>query len=245
MILTGGPGTGKTTVISGIVEVYAELHGLSLDPKEYAKKEEPFPIILAAPTGRAAKRMSESTGLPAMTIHRLLGFTGQEKDEETEREIEGQLVIIDEMSMVDTWLAHQLMKALSNDVQILFVGDQDQLPSVGPGQVLKDMLDSGEIPVIELTEIYRQSAGSTIIEMAHMIKRSEWTNDIISKSSDRSFIKASAERILEAVEQIVKNAISKGHDIKDIQVLAPMYRGPAGIDGLEQDASTNGKSPWP
>ncbi|MBO1914182.1 AAA family ATPase, partial [Microvirga sp. 3-52] len=111
-------------------------------------------------------RMSESTGLPAMTIHRLLGFTGQEKEEETEREIEGSLVIIDEMSMVDTWLAHQLMKALPNDVQVLFVGDQDQLPSVGPGQVLKDMLDSGAIPVIELTEIYRQSAGSTIIEMA-------------------------------------------------------------------------------
>ncbi len=119
MILTGGPGTGKTTVIRGFVEVYAELHGLSLDPKEYAKKKEPFPIILAAPTGRAAKRMSESTGLPAMTIHRLLGFTGQEKEEETEREIEGSLVIIDEMSMVDTWLAHQLMKALPNDVQVI------------------------------------------------------------------------------------------------------------------------------
>ena len=96
------------------------------------------------------------------------------------------------------------------------------------------MLDSGEIPVIELTEIYRQSAGSTIIEMAHMIKRSEWTDDIIGKTSDRSFIKASADRILEAVEKIVENAISKGHDIKDIQILAPMYRGPAGIDGLNK-----------
>ena len=93
--------------------MYAELHGLSLDPTEYAKKKEPFPIIFAAPTGRAAKRMSESTGLPAMTIHRLLGFTGQEKEEETEREIEGRLVIIDEMSMVDTWLAHQLIESTS------------------------------------------------------------------------------------------------------------------------------------
>ena len=234
MILTGGPGTGKTTVIRGFVEVFAELHGLSLDPAEYAKKKETFPIVLAAPTGRAAKRMSESTGLPAMTIHRLLGFTGQEKDEETEREIKGQLVIIDEMSMVDTWLAHQLMKALPSDIQILFVGDQDQLPSVGPGQVLKDMLDSKEIPIIELTEIYRQSAGSTIIEMAHMIKRSEWTDNIINKTSDRSFIRASADKILEAVGKIVENAISKGHSIKDIQVLAPMYRGPAGIDGLNK-----------
>ena len=97
MILTGGPGTGKTTVIRGLVEVYAELNGLSLDPNEYAKKEEPFPIVLAAPTGRAAKRLAESTGLPAMTIHRLLGFNGQEKEEETEREVAGRLVIIDEM----------------------------------------------------------------------------------------------------------------------------------------------------
>ncbi|CAM3113003.1 ATP-dependent RecD-like DNA helicase [Filibacter tadaridae] len=234
MILTGGPGTGKTTVIRGLVEVYAELHGLSLDPLEYAKKKEPFPIVLAAPTGRAAKRMSESTGLPAMTIHRLLGFTGQEKEEETEREVEGRLIIIDEMSMVDTWLAHQLLKALADDVQLLFVGDQDQLPPVGPGQVLRDMLDSKKVPVVELTEIYRQSAGSTIIEMAHMIKRSEWSADITKKTSDRSFLKASGDQVLEAVQQIVRNAITKGHPIKDIQVLAPMYRGPAGIDGLNK-----------
>lgn len=234
MILTGGPGTGKTTVIRGLVEVYAELHGLSLDPKEYAKKKEPFPIVLAAPTGRAAKRMSESTGLPAMTIHRLLGFTGQEKEEEVEREVEGRLIIIDEMSMVDTWLAHQLLKALPDDVQLLFVGDQDQLPPVGPGQVLRDLLDSGKIPVVELTEIYRQSAGSTIIEMAHMIKRSEWAEDVSVKTTDRSFIKSDGERILEVVEQVIKNALSKGHAIKDIQVLAPMYKGPAGIDGLNK-----------
>ncbi len=234
MILTGGPGTGKTTVIRGLVEVYAELHGLSLDPKEYAKKQEPFPIVLAAPTGRAAKRMAESTGLPAMTIHRLLGFNGLEREEETEREVEGRLIIIDEMSMVDTWLAHQLLKALANDVQLLFVGDQDQLPPVGPGQVLRDMMDSGQVPIVELTEIYRQSAGSTIIEMAHMIKRSEWSTDITQKTSDRSFIKAGADRILEVVEQVVKNAIAKGHHIRDIQVLAPMYKGPAGIDGLNK-----------
>ncbi len=234
MILTGGPGTGKTTVIRGFVEVFAELHGLSLDPAEYAKKKEPFPIILAAPTGRAAKRMSESTELPAMTIHRLLGFTGQQKEEETEKEVKAELVIIDEMSMVDTWLAHQLLKALPKNVQILFVGDQDQLPSVGPGQVLKDMLDSGAIPVVELTEIYRQSAESTIIEMAHMIKRSEWSDHVLQKTHDRSFISANADRILEVVHQIIDNALLKGHSIKDIQVLAPMYKGPAGIDGLNE-----------
>ncbi|MGN7388487.1 SF1B family DNA helicase RecD2 [Sporosarcina sp. SAFN-015] len=234
MILTGGPGTGKTTVIRGLVEVFAELHGLSLDPKYYADKEETFPIVLAAPTGRAAKRMSESTGLPAMTIHRLLGFNGQEKDDAVGREVEGRLIIIDEMSMVDTWLAHQLLKALHDDIQVLFVGDQDQLPPVGPGQVLKDMLDSEKIPVVELTEIYRQSAGSTIIEMAHMIKNAKWTDDVTRKTSDRSFIKANGDQILEVVEQVVKNAVSKGHHIRNIQVLAPMYKGPAGIDGLNK-----------
>lgn len=234
MILTGGPGTGKTTVIRGLVEVYAELHGLSLDPKVYAQKEETFPIVLAAPTGRAAKRMSESTGLPAMTIHRLLGFTGQEKEDAIGKEVEGRLIIIDEMSMVDTWLAHQLLKALPTEIQILFVGDQDQLPPVGPGQVLRDMLDSKKIPVVELKEIYRQSEGSTIIELAHMIKNGLLTTDIVKKTGDRSFIRATGDQILEAVEQIVKNAVSKGHPIKNIQVLAPMYKGPAGIDGLNK-----------
>ena len=234
MILTGGPGTGKTTVVRGLVEVYAELHGLSLDPKDYAKKKEPFPIILAAPTGRAAKRLSESTDLPAMTIHRLLGFNGQEKDEETEKEIEGKLIIIDEMSMVDTWLAHQLLKAVPDDAQIIFVGDQDQLPPVGPGQVLRDLLESKRIPTVELTDIYRQTSGSSIIELAHQMKNGQLPADITAKTADRSFIKAGAEQIPEVVEKVVKSALAKGHHIKDIQVLAPMYKGPAGIDALNK-----------
>ncbi|MDE4083772.1 ATP-dependent RecD-like DNA helicase [Planococcus maritimus] len=234
MILTGGPGTGKTTVVRGLVEVYAELHGLSLDPKDYAKKKEPFPIILAAPTGRAAKRLSESTDLPAMTIHRLLGFNGQEREEETEKDIEGKLIIIDEMSMVDTWLAHQLLKAVPVDAQLIFVGDQDQLPPVGPGQVLRDMLASGRIPTVELTEIYRQSSGSSIIELAHQMKAGKLPDDIEAKTSDRSFIRAGADQIPMVVEKVVKSALSKGHTIKDIQVLAPMYKGPAGIDALNQ-----------
>ena len=234
MILTGGPGTGKTTVVRGLVEIYAELHGLSLDPKEYAKKKEPFPIILAAPTGRAAKRLSESTDLPAMTIHRLLGFNGQEKDEETEKEIEGKLIIIDEMSMVDTWLAHQLLKAVPEDAQLIFVGDQDQLPPVGPGQVLRDLLESKRIPTVELTDIYRQSSGSSIIELAHQMKNGQLPEDITAKTADRSFIKAGADQIPAVVEKIVKSALAKGHTIKDIQVLAPMYKGPAGIDALNR-----------
>ncbi|MDN4494595.1 SF1B family DNA helicase RecD2 [Ureibacillus aquaedulcis] len=234
MILTGGPGTGKTTVIRGFVEVYAELHGLSLNPKEYAQKEEPFPIVLAAPTGRAAKRLAESTELPAMTIHRLLGFNGQEKEEETEREIEGRLIIIDEMSMVDTWLAHQLLKSISEDVQVVFVGDQDQLPPVGPGQVLKDLLASKKVPTVELTDVYRQAEGSTIIELAHQIKKGNIPQSVENKTSDRSFIKASADQIASVVTQVVKSAVSKGQSIRDIQVLAPMYKGPAGIDMLNK-----------
>lgn len=234
MILTGGPGTGKTTVVRGLVEVYAELHGLSLDPKDYAKKKEPFPIILAAPTGRAAKRLSESTDLPAMTIHRLLGFNGQEKDEETEKEIEGRLIIIDEMSMVDTWLAHQLLKAVPEDAQLIFVGDQDQLPPVGPGQVLRDLLESKRIPTVELTDIYRQSSGSSIIELAHQMKNGQLPADITAKTADRSFIKAGPDQISSVVEKVVKSALAKGHSIKDIQVLAPMYKGPAGIDALNR-----------
>lgn len=234
MILTGGPGTGKTTVIRGFVEVYAELHGLSLNPKEYAQKEEPFPIVLAAPTGRAAKRLAESTELPAMTIHRLLGFNGQEKDEETEREIEGRLIIIDEMSMVDTWLAHQLLKSISEDVQVVFVGDQDQLPPVGPGQVLKDLLASKKVPTVELTDVYRQAEGSTIIELAHQIKKGNIPSSVDQKTSDRSFIKASADQVASVVTQVVKSAVAKGQSIRDIQVLAPMYKGPAGIDMLNK-----------
>lgn len=235
MILTGGPGTGKTTVIRGLVEVYAHLHGLSLNPKDYAEKQEAFPIVLAAPTGRAAKRLAESTELPAMTIHRLLGFNGLEKEEETEREIDGRLIIIDEMSMVDTWLAHQLLKSIRLGAQVVFVGDQDQLPPVGPGQVLKDLLASKIVPTIQLTEVYRQAEGSTIIEMAHQIKVGQIPTNLIAKTGDRTFIQASASQISSVVTQVVKSALSKGQSIRDIQVLAPMYKGPAGIDRLNKD----------
>jgi exodeoxyribonuclease V alpha subunit len=233
LILTGGPGTGKTTVIKGIVELYAELHGCSLEPKDYHKKEQPFPILLAAPTGRAAKRMSESTGLPAVTIHRLLGFNGTEGyDHDDTSPLEGKFLIVDETSMVDIWLANQLFKALPKNIQVILVGDEDQLPSVGPGQVLTDLLASQRIPTVRLTDIYRQAEGSSIIELAHEIKDGHLPQNISVQQPDRSFIKCSTSQLAQVVEKVALNAKTKGYSVKDIQVLAPMYRGPAGIDRL-------------
>ncbi|QJX63226.1 ATP-dependent RecD-like DNA helicase [Niallia circulans] len=232
LILTGGPGTGKTTVIKGIVELYGELHGCSLEPNDY-KKDEPYPFILAAPTGRAAKRMAESTGLPAVTIHRLLGWNGTgtfERDED--HPLEGKILIVDETSMVDIWLAHQLFKALPEHIQVIIVGDEDQLPSVGPGQVLKDLLDSACIPTVKLKDIYRQAEGSSIIELAHEMKKGQLPANLLVPQGDRSFIKCSSSQIPQAIEKIVLNAKKKGFAPMDIQVLAPMYRGPAGIDRL-------------
>lgn len=233
-ILTGGPGTGKTTVIKGIVELFAVLNGVSLDPADY-KTGEPFPVLLAAPTGRAAKRMSEATGLPAATIHRLLGWNGAEGFSHDESEpIAGKLLVVDEVSMVDTWLANQLLKAVPDGMQVIFVGDEDQLPSVGPGQVLKDLLESGAIPSVKLTEVYRQAEGSSIIELAHAMKRGVVPTDLTAPKADRSFIRCRAGQVADVVRQIADNARSKGFSVKDIQVLAPMYRGPAGIVQLNK-----------
>lgn len=233
LILTGGPGTGKTTVIKGIVELYAELHGCSLEPKDYQKKGQPFPVLLAAPTGRAAKRMSESTGLPAVTIHRLLGFNGTEGFEHNDSSpLEGKILIVDETSMVDIWLANQLFKALPEHIQVILVGDEDQLPSVGPGQVLKDLLESERIPTVRLTDIYRQAEGSSIIDLAHEIKKGHLPENISMQQPDRSFINCGTSQLAQAVEKVVLNAKNKGYAAKDIQVLAPMYKGPAGIDRL-------------
>ncbi|MFD2446168.1 ATP-dependent RecD-like DNA helicase [Bacillus sp. CGMCC 1.16607] len=232
LMLTGGPGTGKTTVIKGIVELYSELHGCSLNPKDY-KKEEPFPFLLAAPTGRAAKRMMESTGLPAVTIHRLLGWNGIEGfDKNEDSPLEGKILIVDETSMVDIWLAHQLFKALPEHIQVIMVGDEDQLPSVGPGQVLKDLLQSECIPTVRLIDIYRQAEGSSIIELAHEMKKGRLPINILKPQADRSFIQCNTTQIPEVVEKVVLNAKKKGYSAKDVQVLAPMYKGPAGIDRL-------------
>ncbi|MCD8914969.1 ATP-dependent RecD-like DNA helicase [Staphylococcus simulans] len=232
MLLTGGPGTGKTTVIKGIVELYAEIHGLSLDYDDY--DEDDYPVALAAPTGRAAKRLQESTGLEAMTIHRLIGWSQDTKPEDVlENEITAKLIIIDEMSMVDTWLFHQFLNAVPIDAQIILVGDEDQLPSVGPGQVFKDLIDAKVIPRVNLTEVYRQQDGSSIIELAHKMKLGQ-PIDITQRFHDRSFIPCTAEQIPDVVNKVVSSAVKKGYDMSDIQVLAPMYRGSAGIKRLNK-----------
>jgi len=235
MILTGGPGTGKTTVIKGVCELYAEIHGLSLDPKDYVNKEEPYPILLVAPTGRAAKRMADSTGIPAVTIHRLLGWRGGKEFEHSEDEpLQGKLMIIDESSMMDQWLANQLFRSLPEHIQVILVGDQDQLPSVGPGQVLKDLIETEVIPVIELKDIYRQAQGSSIITLAHQMKQGESPKDLLEPKDDRRFFPCDSTQLVEYVRQICSSAIRKGYTTKDIQVLAPMYKGEAGIDAINK-----------
>ncbi|EOT51465.1 RecD/TraA family helicase [Enterococcus sulfureus ATCC 49903] len=232
-MLTGGPGTGKTTVINGIVHMFAHLHEVELDPSQYTS--ETFPILLAAPTGRAAKRMNETTGLPSGTIHRLLGLNNQEQDIEMEtKELEGGLLIVDEMSMVDTWLANTLFKALSTNMQIILVGDKDQLPSVGPGQVLHDLLQTPFLPKYELTEIYRQGDGSSVISLAHEIKNGRLPQDFTQNQSDRSFFACDAYQIEPIIAQIVQKAKAKGFTAQDIQILAPMYKGAAGVDALNK-----------
>lgn len=233
MILTGGPGTGKTTVIKGIVQSYAKLNGISLDKNDY--KKNPFPVVLVAPTGRAAKRMSETTGLPAETIHRLLGWKGNqgfEKDEDNM--IEGQLLIVDEVSMVDVWLANQLFKTIPSTMQVILVGDEDQLPSVGPGQVLSELIEAKVIPTVNLVDIYRQSKESSIIQMAHSIKNGDLPDDVLEKKSDRRFFPCNQAQVVSVIEQVCRNAMEKGFTAKDIQVLAPMYRGNAGIEKLNE-----------
>lgn len=227
-ILTGGPGTGKTTVINGIIAVYALLEGLDL------KKKSSLPILLAAPTGRAARRMNELTGLPSATIHRHLGMTGDDDTSHLEDYLDADFIIVDEFSMVDTWLANQLFSNISSTSKILIVGDSDQLPSVSPGQVLADLLQIPSIPQTRLERIYRQSEESTIVTLASQIRQGILPADFTQKKADRSYFEIASNQIPATIEKILDAAIRSGIPARDIQVLAPMYRGAAGIDAINQ-----------
>ncbi|AKP66428.1 ATP-dependent RecD-like DNA helicase [Companilactobacillus ginsenosidimutans] len=226
-LLTGGPGTGKTTIINGIVAMYAKLNDATLDPSA-----EDYSIALAAPTGRAAKHMGETTGLPAMTIHRLLGLTGTDDDETAEPTLDCKLLIIDEMSMVDTRLFKILITSVPPGTQVVLVGDRDQLPSVGPGQIFADLIKSEIFPTSILTDIHRQDDSSTIIQLAHDVNQGVVNQDVFINKSDRSFIPVTSRNVPEVVSQIVSKSGERGFDISDVQILAPMYRGTAGIDNL-------------
>lgn len=224
MVLTGGPGTGKTTTTMGIISAL-QMMGCQ--------------ILLAAPTGRAAKRMAETTGMEAKTIHRLLEYKmpdGYQKNEE--HPLEGDVLILDECSMVDVMLMYNLLKAVPPQMSLILVGDTDQLPSVGPGNVLKDVIASGIVPVIRLTRIFRQAQGSRIIMNAHRINRGEPIDMRGGKDSD--FFFAQKETNEEVVDTLVryctKNLPNYYHvdAFRDIQVLTPMQRGICGAANLNQ-----------
>lgn len=221
LVITGGPGTGKTTTINTIIR-YFELEGMD--------------IFLAAPTGRAAKRMSETTGFEARTIHRMLelnggmeGNAGFERNEQNP--LETDVIIIDEMSMVDISLMYALLKAIAAGTRLILVGDVNQLPSVGPGSVLKDIIDSNEFHTVKLTKIFRQASTSDIIVNAHKINRGEPVS-LDNKSMDFFFLKRyEADKIINVTLQLIKQKLPKfvGASEYDIQVLTPMRKGLLGV----------------
>lgn len=221
MILTGGPGTGKTTVVKALIQIYRTLY-----PEDV--------ISLVAPTGRAAKRLRELTGLDACTIHRELKWDLHKNSFAMNRNnpLSSQVLIIDEFSMVDSLLLSKLFDASRRVHKVLFIGDYHQLPSVAPGNVLKDFIES-QLKVIELDEIYRQSKDSGIVQLAHQLIHQE-VNDLslFEQYKDIHFYNSTNFEIIKNVTTIVKKAIKNGYDQNDIQVLAPIYQGVAGINAL-------------
>ena len=230
LIITGGPGTGKTTIIKAITELYQHINKLNYD--EFTEQ-----LALLAPTGRAAKRMSESTNLPSSTIHRFLKWnkdTGEFMINEDNKS-DVQLVIIDEVSMIDINLFNSLLKGLKRNVKIILVGDYDQLPSVGPGNLLKDLISSDCIDVVHLNQLYRQDENSYIISLAYEIKDGNLSENFLNTYSDYTFLKCSANHIKNNLINLCKKVISKGYDYKRMQILAPMYKGENGIDNLNKE----------
>ncbi len=230
-ILTGGPGTGKTTVIKGIVFVYCKYNQI---PIEYNNSL--FEVKLIAPTGRAAKRMNETTKLHAETIHRFLGYNFQGKFIfNKDNLVEADVIIIDEASMIDIYLASQLFQSIPKTTKVIIVGDEDQLPSVGPGQLLKDLIDSDMIDTVQLKTIHRQANDSNIIKLAYDVKNSQLPNNILKAFDDRYFVSEDVSNFESRLVNIISYLQLNGYNLHDdIQVLIPMYRGKTGIDNVNK-----------
>jgi exodeoxyribonuclease V alpha subunit len=225
-ILTGGPGTGKTSTLRTIID---------------ALESSDVSFCLCAPTGRAAKRVSEATGRPASTIHRLLEFQPATSrfGFDRSRPLAYDFVIVDEVSMLDLLLCYHLLKAVPAESHLLLVGDADQLPSVGPGNVLRDLLTSGSIPTVTLTELFRQAAGSQIVLAAHAVNRGQMPDLSSREDTDFYFVRSEAETsVLDLIKRLVVERIPEryGRDpVEDVQVLSPMHAGPAGVVSLNQE----------
>lgn len=227
IIITGGPGTGKTTIMKGVTELYRTINKLG-----YSELQEK--IALLAPTGRAAKRMSESTLLKASTIHRFLKWQKEtnkfQVNEYNKSRVE--FVIIDEASMIDTYLMANLLKGISANCKIVLVGDDHQLPSVGPGQVLHDLIESNSLEKVELTELYRQGKDSNILSLAYDIRQGKVNEKIFNIGEDLTFIKSTPDQVIDNILEITDTY--KDLSYKDFQILCPMYKTIAGIDEINK-----------
>lgn len=226
-IISGGPGTGKTTIINAITRLYIEMNQLS--PIDVFSN-----IALIAPTGRASKKLAESTHLPAMTIHRYLKWN-KDTNEFSINEYNKnnhQLIIVDETSMIDTFLFDSLLKGINANIQLILVGDTFQLPSVGAGLILNDLVDSGLFSYNPLERIYRQSENSYIADLAREIKEHNLSETFLEKKDDYNFFLTESKEITKMVKEICSRSIKKGLKVDDIQILAPMYKGENGIDNL-------------